>query len=392
MSTVSSRHLHAGLEAVQLIGNSAYGGAVPVVFGIMDVTAELGMKPVLLATHPEVVGAARSRGYAVWEFPGIVREPHPLRDFGVALRLAIALRRRGVRVLHTHTSKGGMVGRLAGRLAGCDVVLHHTHGFYHSGLAPGVKYRTMWGLEWLFARMDDFQVFVNTNEAREAADSGLVPAKKIRVVFNGVEDPRSSTRWNPSVVRTRWGVPPEAPLVGCVSRLDIEQKGLDIGLKTFALVLQEVPDARLMVVGAGDDRGTLEDMAASLNIEDRVIFTGHVDGAGSLHECFDVSFAPSRREGQSISVIEAMACSRPVVTTAIAGTMDLVEDGSTGVMCSVDDTEAMADAITGLLGDPRARERIGSAARLRYERLFTREAFVARVRTLYNEALTGVRT
>ncbi len=380
---------YTGLEAVQLLGNSAYGGAVPVVFGIMDVTAEMGMRPVLLATHPDVVTAAHAAGYNVWEFPGILREPKPLRDFVTAVRLAVALRRRGVRILHTHTSKGGMVGRLAGRLAGCELVVHHTHGFYHSGLVRGIRYHAMWILEWAFARMDDFQIFVNTSEAREASESGLVPATKVRVVFNGIGDPLASGRCDSAALKEEWGIPAGAPLIGCVTRLAIEQKGLDVGLEAFARLLEAVPDAWLVIAGTGADRAQLEQMVGDLGIGPRVAFIGHVDGAGSLHECFDISFAPSRREGQSISVIEAMACGRPVVTTAIAGTLDLVEDGVTGVMCALDDVHGMADALVTLLNDPTTRQSMGAAARRRYELLFTREAFLERIRSLYREALLG---
>ena len=176
----------SGLLAVQVVGHSAYGGGVPIIFAIMEATASVGLKPLLLATHPDVVEAARGAGFDVWEFEGIVREPHPLRDFVVAVWLARALRARGVKIVHTHTSKGGMVGRLGAWLAGCPLIVHHTHGFYHVGLPPGLRRFAMETLERAFAHMSDYQVFLSECEATLAVERRIVPEEKVRVIPNGI--------------------------------------------------------------------------------------------------------------------------------------------------------------------------------------------------------------
>ena len=375
------------LDALQIVGNSAYGGAVPVIFSLMEAMDELGVRPVLLATYPAVVKAAERSGWVVWEFPGIVREPRLLRDLWAAIRLARELKLRKISIVHTHTSKGGMVGRLAAQLARCEVIIHHTHGFYHSGMKPGLGRWAMKRLEWLFARLDDAQVFVNTAEVEIAVSEGIVPRSKAYVLFNGVEDPLRGGAPDCSAFRSRWGIPEDVQLVGCVARLAIEQKGTDTALKTFARLLQRVPDAWLVLVGEGEDREVVERLSEDLGVRDRVTITGHLDSAGQLYACFDACFTPSRREGQSISVLEAMACATPVVTTKIPGTLDLVLDGETGILCPVDDAESMCEALVSLLVNPAEARAMGEAGHERYRSMFTTEAFHARAVDFYKEVL-----
>lgn len=375
-----------GQEAVQIVGHSAAGGGVPVIFAVMDATAELGMVPVVLATHPDVVDMARADGRSVWEFPGIVREPHVIGDLLTAFRLAAALRRRGVRIVHTHTSKAGMVGRLAARIAGCDLVLHHTHGFYHAGLRRGLKRALMRGLERFFGRLDDRQVFINSSEFDSAVAERIASPEQARLCFNGIAEPVLAAA-DRAQVRAMFGLPLDAPIVGTVCRIDFEQKGLDAGLAAFALVARRDPETLWAVAGAGEDLPRLEHMVADAGLSDRVILLGRIAVGASLHRAFDVTFAPSRREGQSVSALEAMACGTAVVTTRIPGNSDLIEDGRSGVLVEVDDVASMADALVDLLDSPESRASLGREARASYERAFTRDAMVARVQALYREAL-----
>jgi len=377
-----------GLEALQLVGGSAYGGAVPVIFAIMDVTAALGMRPVLLASHPDVVAAALAEGREVWDFPGIDRDPRPLHDLVVALRLAGALRRRGVRIVHTHTSKGGMVGRLAARLAGCDLVIHHTHSFYHTGLGPGARRRSMRAFERFFARLDDRQIFINSGEMRDATASGLVPSGRAALVPNGIDDPRDPAA-TASSLRGSWGVPSGAEVIGTVCRIDIETKGLDTGLAAFAELAAVRPATHWVIAGKGEDEAMFRSLVAAAGLGDRVHLLGHVPRAGALHIAFDLTFAPSRREGQSVTIMEAMACGTPVVATRIPGNLDLVLDGVNGSLASVDHAATMAAALGALLEDPEVRARMGAAGRRMYEREYTRTAFEERMREFYAEALRG---
>lgn len=379
-----------GWEVVQLVGNSAYGGGVPIIFGLMDACAKVGLHPTLLASHPDVVAAAKAKGLDVWEFHGIERQPQPLRDLMAACRLARALRRRRVRIVHTHTTKGGMVGRLAAWLAGCDVVIHHTHGFYHTGLHPGWRRTAMQALERVFARFGDFQVFLTVAEAEQAVAQRIVPAHKVRVVPNGIFDPRASISPARSALLREWSLPADCVLVGTVSRLDIEQKGLDAGLRAMREVVNEIPNAYYVIVGKGEDEAHLREMAHALGIQRNVRFVGHRDDAASLPSVFDVCLYPSVKEGQSISVLEAMAWGRPLVVTRIMGTSELVDHGRSALVCEPGDFLRMADAVIRLIREPTLAAQLGRGARQRYDATYTWESFMARAESVYIDMLSLV--
>lgn len=380
-----------GREVVQLVGHSAYGGAVPVIFAIMRATAELGLRPVLLASHPDVIEAAHAEGLEVWRFEGIVREPRPVHDLSTSLRLSKALRARGTSILHTHTSKGGMVGRLAGRLARTPAVIHHTHGFYHSGLPSGPRKAAMRLLESAFSPMADVQVFLNPAEMETALSQGVVRPSKAKLIPNGIPAPEPCGAEACQEVFGALGVRHGAPLVGTIARLAIEAKGLDVGMRAFAHVLRVRPDARWVIVGKGADEGELRAMARSAGIAQSVVFAGHLEHAARLNSCFDVVFAPSRREGQSVSIMEAMAVGSAIVSTRIPGNSGLIDESCARLVDS-GDAQAMATALVGLLDSPDERESLADAAKRRYAERFTLERFDSDIKALYVEVAMHART
>jgi glycosyltransferase involved in cell wall biosynthesis len=376
-----------GAEVVQLMGDTAFGGGAHVVLGICDACRSLGLKPVVLATNPELAGWMEQHGVEVWRFPGIVREPRPIHDLATAVRLSRALKGRGVRIVHTHTSKGGMVGRLGARLAGCPVVIHHTHSLYPTSMAPGPKRMAMMALEAFFARLDDLQVFVNSAEESSAVEKGVVPRARARLAPNGIHDPVRDGVPDPIEVRSRLGLPAGARLVGTVARL-APDKALDVGIEAFSRIAATHPGLCYVIFGEGEDRDRLEELVRDLDLTGRVHLPGHDPDAARLGAVLDIVLFPSRREGQSISLMEAMACGTPIVATDILGNVDLLRDGETALVCPVDDAASMAAAMERLLTDPGLAERLGTAARERFETEFTYDRFLTRIRALYAEALS----
>lgn len=377
-----------GREVVQLVGHSAKGGGVPVILGIAGVCQRIGLRPVVLASHPDVVAATLEAGCDVWRFEGIVREPRLAHDILTAVRLSRELRRRKTYIIHTHTSKGGFVGRLAGWLAGTPHIIHHTHGFFHSGLAPGPRRLMMVALETLFARLSHVQVLLNTDEALHAARDDVVPARRIRIVENGIAEPRRLTDDDCAATRLRWGVGERDVVIGTISRIAIEHKGLDTGMQAAKLLRAMGVEFKWVIVGDGEDRLSLEELAHRLGVEDCVTMAGHVDDAAPLFSCFDIVFAPSRREGQSISLIEAMALSRAIVSTDIPGNSGLLENDRSALLAAPDDAAGLASALAALASDAETRARLGREARRIYMERFTLDAFERRVEILYRELLS----
>ena len=178
--------------------------------------------------------------------------------------------------------------------------------------------------------------------------------------------------------------PAGRPTVLTVARLD-PQKGLHHLISAAALV----PEARFMIVGDGPERAGLESRIAQLNLGDRVQLLGFRSDIPELLAACDLFVLPSLFEGLPLSILEAMAASRPVVATAIGGNDEAVADGVTGVLVPPSDPQALADAIRHLLRDPERRRRFGEAGRQRAEMEFSTTAMVDRVAAVYDELLAA---
>lgn len=188
-------------------------------------------------------------------------------------------------------------------------------------------------------------------------------AESITVIRNGVDpdgDPDGGHGPGPP------GLPfgPEHPLVGVVGRLEAF-KGVDMFLRAAARVLESCPTTRFLVVGHGPDREELEAMAADLGIGGKVAFLGHRSDVFRVVGRFDVGVLCSRLEAMPLTVLEYMACGKPVVATDVGSIAEVVVDSETGFVIETDNLDKLVDRIVRLLMDSENRERMGRAGRER---------------------------
>jgi glycosyltransferase involved in cell wall biosynthesis len=270
----------------------------------------------------------------------------------------LALRRlaRGRDVVHLHSSKAAALGRVAALSLGghrrpAVVVTAH----YWSWLVGGRWAPLYRWIERRLAGRCDAIVAVSEGEAKEGRDV-LGASAPIELISNGVDRDQFSPGGSPAD-RDR-GV----PLLVCVGRLS-QQKGQDVAVRALARVKDRT--ARLRLVGAesaAGERARLETLAASLGVDDRIEWRGAVEDTGPEYRAADVVVAPSRWDGLSLALLEAMASGAAIVASDVNGAESL---GDAGVRVPPDDPEALADAIDRLLEDAPRRRRLGEAARTR---------------------------
>jgi glycosyltransferase involved in cell wall biosynthesis len=183
---------------------------------------------------------------------------------------------------------------------------------------------------------------------------GLRP-DRIEVISNGIDLSRFAQSAQ-DLSRKSGGV-----VIGTVARLT-EAKDHGNLLRAFATVRKEVPDVRLLLVGDGELRQEVESLVSSLGLEDAVEMTGKRSDIPQLLAGMDIFVLPSRREGFPVSIIEAMACGRPVVATDVGGVREIIDDGVDGIVVPPEDAAALAAAILGLVRDPDGRSRLGERA------------------------------
>lgn len=331
---------------------------------------------------------ARRRGCPLVALDALGREVAAGRDVAALTALIRLLRRQRPLIVHTHTSKAGFLGRLAARLAGVPIVIHQPHGHIFYGYYGAARSALFVRIERLAAHWTDRIVALTERGTEEHLAQGIGRREQYVAIPSGV--PTAALRAQaPSrgAARARLGIGEDDFVVVGVGRL-VYVKGFELLVAALPAVLGEIPGARLVLVGDGPDRATLERQAAGLGVAGRVMFAGAVDGAaGGLLEYLaaaDVCAAPSRNEGMGRALVEAMALGLPVVGTDVGGIPDVIGRDEAGRLIPTDDSAALAAALAELGRDGRLREKLGDAARTRAE-LFSTAVADARLLQLYAE-------
>lgn len=289
-----------------------------------------------------------------------LRRELSIHDLAAIHELRSLIRRVRPDIVHTHSSKAGVVGRLAS--LGLPVTtVHNVHGWSFSPLS-GVRRRAVILLERLLARSTDVLVTVSHADATAAQRSGIRPRGRIELIRSGIDLGAFC-----SVSRER-GERSDSPalLIGTVGRL-APQKDPLAALEVFRAVRNVVPGAQFHWIGDGPLRGAVERLAAAAGFESSFQVLGQVDDVASELVSLDVFLSCSRWEGLPRGVIEAMACGVPVVATAVNGVPDVVGDGVTGRLVPAGDLDGLVTAVLDVTRAPEAARRMAVEASSRLD-------------------------
>jgi glycosyltransferase involved in cell wall biosynthesis len=219
----------------------------------------------------------------------------------------------------------------------------------------------------------------------------FVPEDRVRLIWNGapLEDFAPVSAERARHARQELGIPENALVFGTVGRLNA-QKGHRFLLDAAARVLPRVPTARALIVGDGDLMGELRQQAADLGIADRVVFAGHRTEVPDLLGALDVFCISSLYEGTPLALFEAMAAGRAIVSTAVDGCQEVLEDGVTGILVPPAEPRALADGLERVLGDSALRQALGRRA-LAASRRYDVGECVDQMQAFYDELLAAGR-
>jgi glycosyltransferase involved in cell wall biosynthesis len=292
--------------------------------------------------------------------PTLVRPVAPISDFRALASLRAAIASFRPQVVHTHSSKAGILGRLAARLEGVSTV-HTVHGFGFTPLQAAPTrffYRTA---EKTMARFTDHFVTVSETDRRRGIEMGLFPPEKATVIRAAIDLERFRAAADGDTVRERLGVPVGPPMVIQVGNFKPQKAPLDF-VRVAAAVHEQYPDVWFVMVGDGPLREPAERLAVELGVADQIVFSGWWSDIPGLLAATTVSVLTSRHEGLPCSVVESLAAGVPVVATAVDGTVEVVRSGNNGLLAQPGDIEGLARSIGRLLTDPGLRARMAAAA------------------------------
>ncbi|HYV18047.1 MAG TPA: glycosyltransferase family 4 protein [Verrucomicrobiae bacterium] len=338
---------------------------------------------------------ARQRlGEALTFVPSLVHPIRPVRDLLAVRDLARAFRELRPAIVHTHSSKAGIVGRAAARLAGVPVVVHSIHGFGFHDHQPAWLRQTLVTAERVARPWTTHFVSVAGVHLARGAALGIVDPERASVVRSGVHlaalqaAADRAAAAGAAALRAGLGLPVEGPIIGMVACLKPQKAPLDF-IEASARVASRRPDATFVMVGDGPLRPAAEARARALGLEGRLQLLGWRRDVPDLLAAFDVVALTSLWEGLPRVVPEAIAAGRPLVVTSIDGAAELLRHEEHALLVPPSDPAAAAGQILRLLEDPSLARRLVAAARPLLGE-FDIDRMVREQEALYERLLQGV--
>ena len=297
-------------------------------------------------------------------------------------RIASFLRRQQADVVHTHLLRGNIYGRVAARMAGIKHVISTVHGKQWMDASPWVEWSAD-ALDKLTVGMASVVVAVSVEVRDNLTRQRGYRNREITVIPNGIDtaayERTSSKR---AAARRILCASGGNFVIGFVGRIDAE-KNLFLLLDVMKRVFEERPEAVLVIVGQGRLRRALAERVHGMGLSGRVKLLGQRDDVPRLLSGFDAFFLPSRMEGHSLALCEAMAARLPCVTTPVGGTSVLIHQGKNGLLVRPDDIDGMVEAVRKIMDDRKWAARMGRAARETVRAGFSEEIMSKRYQKLY---------
>lgn len=371
------------MKIIYGITKSNFGGAQRYVFDLARHAKAAGHDvSVLCGGEGLLVERLRAEDIRVIPLPHLKRDISlldELRSFYFIYRTLLSERPD---VFHTNSSKMGGLGNLAAQLAGVSHIIFTGHGWaFNESWRPWWQKSLIRLFAWLTIILSDKTVSVSESAAFQISHWPLL-SDKIKVIRNGIDPfsllPREEAR-------NTLGAGDQDLLVGAVAELH-PVKGLDVLLEAWQKLSKQKPEAKLMIIGDGEERENLEEEIQALGISGSVMMKGFVSNASKYLKAFDIFVLPSRSENLPYAVLEAGLAGVPVIATRVGGIPEVVENGASGILVERENTEELFSSILLLSNDEGLRNRLGESLREMVLEQFTADKMASDTMELYERS------
>lgn len=371
------------MKVLQLITRLDQGGAPRIFLKLIRGLKEKGID-VVMASGPSQHAEEEPRKFSqplhisYYHLPHLRRNILPLHDSFALLEIIALIRKEKPDLLHTHTTKAGMLGRVAGWMTRTRTI-HTPHGHLFYGYFGKGRERFYVLLEQMAARFCERIITISEDERRAYLYKGIGTTKKVVTVYNGID-----TKQFPGdgkKARAELGIAQGVPMVGFVGRLE-EIKGPDRFVEAAKEVKAVCQQAHLVMAGDGPMKEELMRMARGIP---HLHFLGYREDIPDLMAAFDLVMIPSRNDGFNLVAVEGMASSKPIVATAVGGLTEVVGDG--GILVQPEDTKGLALETLRLINAPDLRKKIGEKGRKRAEALFDWDVCLQKTLDIYHQVM-----
>ncbi|MDO9542467.1 MAG: glycosyltransferase family 4 protein [Kiritimatiellia bacterium] len=332
---------------------------------------------------------ARKAGVRILTIPELVRNIQPCDDLKALLKLINNYRKERPHIVHTHTSKAGILGRWAARLTGVPVIIHTPHGHVFRGYFNHWETALYVFLERLTAAITDKIITLTEQENKDYLGRHIAPASRFTTIHSGVAlEKFFNSRVNPANMKKELGIPEDVFVVGTVGRF-APIKGHKYLIAAAQKALLAIPGMIFVFLGDGELLDELKAQAAGAGIQDNVMFLGWRPDVAGVMSTFDVFILPSLNEGMGKVLVEAMAMGKPIIASAVGGIADLVIHEENGMLVPGADAEAIAGSIERLYRDPARRKIMGEKGKVMAAG-YSAESMTRKIDRLYGALLEGL--
>jgi len=318
-----------------------------------------------------------NRGFLV---VALHRMKHHRFDHRIIRDLYRLIKTEKVDVVHTHLYDGNKYGRLAAGLARVPCLISHYHNVYP-------RRRTKYHLiNWILSYLNDRIIAVSQAVKESVVSYDRISARKIQVIYNGIDLSNFKGDFKGSEVRQKFGVKPEDFLIGVVARLE-EQKGHMYLFRALRQLIPDFPQIKVLIVGDGTLRPVLEAKVMEMGLSEQVLFAGTQKDIPEILAALDLFILPSLWEGFSLALLEALAMGNPVIATAVGGASEVIRSGHDGLLIPPGEESSLVTAVREAILDPRKYGAMGRGGKETVERQFTVAHHLTRLQDLYLEVL-----
>ncbi len=370
------------LNILYVITKLELGGAQKQLLNLISCLDKERFQPFLFTAKNGLLlkDALSLSGLTLKESRCLERAINPIRDLLALAEIYLFIKKNNIDIVHTHSSKAGIVGRLAALLAGAKIIIHTVHGWAFNDYQPWWMRKLFIFLERFCANFTHKIIVVCTADKTKGLFLRIASAEKYTLIRYGINYADFISAYTGA--KAELGIKNGEPVVGMISCLKSQKSPQDF-IRLAFLLKRSLPGVRFILIGEGILRKALERLINKFNLQKEIILTGWRTDIPRLLSAMDVFVLTSLWEGLPICVLEAMAAGKPTVVTDTGGVREVVMEGETGFLVSPRDVPAMASKVAHLLENQKLKNALGKNSRLSLGPDFQLENMVKNHQDLY---------
>jgi glycosyltransferase involved in cell wall biosynthesis len=330
---------------------------------------------------------AEKKGLRVFSIPSLVRRLSLKNDLLALISIYRLIKRIKPHIVHTHTSKAGVLGRLAACLARVPIIVHTPHGHVFHSYYGYIITKIIVFVERALSLITDKITALTDRERDEHLEQGIASVEKYVIIHSGVMLQQiMNMDIDVETGKKKFDIPQNSNVIGVVGRL-VPIKGHKYLVSAAKRIVKEFDNTIFVFVGDGYLKSNLERQAESLGVRKNIVFTGWRSDVIDVIGLFDILVLPSLNEGMGKVLVEGMALGKPIVASSVGGIIDLVKNGDNGILVPARDTGALEEAILRLIRNKNLAQELGKNGKTKVYPEYDAFVMIRQIEDLYESLL-----